>query len=158
MRHFFLPILLGLLFAQTFHAQRVALQGVVVDSSGAGLAGATCALMRTRDSVLVAFATSEPGGRFALRRVAPGDYLLQVSLLDFQTAWQAVAVQAASETQELGSIRLLPGPMMLQAVDIRAERSPLAVRNDTLEYNAAAFKVNPGDPVETLLKKMPGIE
>ena len=33
-----------------------------------------------------------------------------------------------------------------------------AVKGDTLEYNAAAFRVGTNDMLEDLLKKMPGME
>ena len=38
------------------------------------------------------------------------------------------------------------------------ERPPIAVKKDTVEYNASAFKTKPNEDVEGLLKKLPGVE
>ncbi|MBK7407088.1 MAG: hypothetical protein IPJ40_02810 [Saprospirales bacterium] len=40
----------------------------------------------------------------------------------------------------------------------KGEHIPIAIRNDTIEYNASAFQVEPNAPVEDLLKKLPGVE
>ncbi len=41
---------------------------------------------------------------------------------------------------------------------VMAERPPVTVKNDTIEFNASAFKTLPNALVEDLLKKLPGVQ
>ncbi|MBK9335246.1 MAG: TonB-dependent receptor [Lewinellaceae bacterium] len=137
--------------------QKTVLQGSVTDKSGAALPAVTAVLM-TRDSVLHAFATANDQGRFSLKAKIAGQYLLQITYLGYTTHWQAVTVEPGKTEMDLGRIHLEISTEVLPAVEISAERDPMRISRDTVEYNAAAFKVQPGDAVEELLKKMPGIE
>ena len=53
-----------------------------------------------------------------------------------------------------GRILLTPANLVLPGVEIKAEQAPLVMRKDTLEYNAGAFKTQPGAVVEDLLEKI----
>ncbi|OFY43512.1 MAG: hypothetical protein A2X18_06095 [Bacteroidetes bacterium GWF2_40_14] len=46
----------------------------------------------------------------------------------------------------------------MQSVTITALANPIVVKQDTIEFTAAAFPVAEGDVLEQLLKKMPGLE
>lgn len=151
-----LPILFALFCGAVF-GQKTVLHGVVQDNAGAALPAVTIVLM-TQDSVLHAFATANDQGRFSLKAKTAGAYLLQVTYLGYTTHWQPVVVEQGRTDLDLGSIQLEPSSEVLPSVEISAERDPMRISRDTVEYNAAAFKVQPGDAVEELLKKMPGIE
>jgi len=138
-------------------AQKTVLQGVFSDNTGATLPAVSVVLM-TQDSVMHAFATANAEGRFSLKAKTAGTYLLQATYLGYTTHWQTVTVEPGRTEIDLGRIRLEPSSEVLPAVEISAERDPMRISRDTVEYNAAAFKVQPGDAVEELLKKMPGIE
>ena len=56
-------------------------RGVVGDSAGAPLYGAMVVALALPDSVLAKFALSDGEGRFTLRRLPVGDYLLQVTMV-----------------------------------------------------------------------------
>jgi hypothetical protein len=45
----------------------------------------------------------------------------------------------------------------LDEVIVTAERPPITVKNDTIEFNANSFKTLPNALVEDLLKKLPGV-
>ena len=47
---------------------------------------------------------------------------------------------------------------VLDEVTLLAQRPPVEVNGDTLEFNAESFKTKPNAVVEDMLKKMPGIE
>jgi hypothetical protein len=63
-----------------------------------------------------------------------------------------------SEDVDLGEIRLKLAKNRLDEVVIKGETTPILVKKDTLEYNAAAFETQPQDVVEDLLRQMPGVE
>ena len=72
-------ILLFLLFALPFgllaQNKNITLEGAVADSSGIGLPSASLVLLQQSDSVMHTFGLSGPEGRFAIKRVTPGDYI-----------------------------------------------------------------------------------
>ncbi len=45
----------------------------------------------------------------------------------------------------------------LQEVIVQGQTPPVKQKNDTLEYSASAFKVNPDANADDIIKKMPGI-
>ena len=60
--------------------------------------------------------------------------------------------------KDLGTVKLEENPEYIDAASITAIGNPIIVKKDTLEYNAAAFRVGSNDMLEDLLKKMPGME
>ncbi|MCH5689908.1 hypothetical protein LWM68_40175 [Niabella sp. W65] len=59
---------------------------------------------------------------------------------------------------DLGVITLHPAATQLDEVLVIAERPPMVIRRDTVEFNANAFKTLPNAMVEDLLKKLPGVQ
>ncbi len=133
-------------------------EGGVADSSGIALPAATVVLLQAKDSVLVAFGVTDPDGRFRLPGVAAGDYLLQISYVGYQNHTRVLVLPADKIRVQTGRILLAPANLLLQGVDIKAEQAPLVMRKDTLEYDAGAFKTQPGAVVEDLLKKLPRVQ
>ncbi|MFN0173613.1 MAG: outer membrane beta-barrel protein [Saprospiraceae bacterium] len=150
---FFLLLFPNLLFSQNIH-----IEGQVADSSGIGLPAASVVLLEKKDSLFVLFGLTDEAGRFTLKRIDPGEYVLQISYLGYKNHWQALEIKAGQGNANLGKIVLEPSLMLLNDVEITADRVPLSMRKDTLEYNALAFKTQPGAVVEDLLKKLPGIQ
>jgi hypothetical protein len=146
------------LFPSLISAQNIHLEGHVADSSGLGLPSASVVLLEKKDSLFVQFGLTDEAGRFTLKRIEPGDYILQISYLGYKNHWQTLQIKAGQGPENLGKIMLEPALLLLNDVEITADRVPLSMRKDTLEYNAAAFKTQPGSVVEDLLKKLPGIQ
>ena len=153
---YFILVLLLLAPGVVLHAQSsFSIAGMVADSAGAPLAGATVMLMEQADSMLVAFGITENNGAFSIPKTKKGDYLLQITYVGYQMHNQSLPL---TNDLDLGQIRLEPRSTLLNEVLVKGEHIPIAIRNDTIEYNAAAFQVEPNAPVEDLLKKLPGME
>jgi hypothetical protein len=67
-----------------------------------------------------------------------------------------VPVSKAEKSIELGTVILASWGKLLDEVVVQT--AAITVKEDTVEYNAASFKVKENAVVEDLLKKMPGIE
>ena len=154
-----LPLLLIFcsLWANAQIPGRVTIRGVVQDTSGAVLPGATMMLLQPRDSALVNFSRSDAEGRFEFKNVKNVPYILKVSYVSFLPFQRSLPVSAA-ETVDVGALKIKPIAKELLEVVIKAARAPLSIKGDTIEYNAASFKVPPGSTVEDLLRRLPGIE
>ena len=151
-------ILFLLLLAPATVAQtdRFNVSGSVIDDEELPLPQATVVLLTRTDSVLTKFTTSASDGRFILRRVLAGEYILQITYVGFSTLRQDI--ELLDEDLDVGKLSMATLVEELGEVVVSADHIPFVVKRDTLEYNANAFTVRPNDVVEDLLKRLPGIE
>ena len=131
-------------------------EGVVADSTGAALSGATVVVLQEADSALVRFGITRADGAFKIARIPPGSYLLQVSFVGYVPQSRSITMKEAP--LDVGQIRLAPALLPMNELVISAEHIPMVIKRDTIEYNAAAFRVRPNANVEELLRKLPGVE
>ena len=137
-------------------AQRFDVQGVITDSLDAGLSGATVVLLEASDSTLISFGITREDGAFRLRRTLAGEYQLQVTFVGYEPYTATVSV--TDSDVDAGRIVLNTAVSGLDELVVTAEHIPMAIKSDTLEYNAAAFQVRPNANVEDLLRRLPGVE
>jgi len=136
----------------------ITVSGVVADSTSGPLGSATVVLLHQADSVMASFAITDAEGKYELKRVPPGAYILQSSFLGYYTFTKKISVGDTEEKIDLGTITLEAVASDLDAVVVRGDRIPMMIIKDTIEYNADAFKTQPNDVVEDLLRKLPGVE
>lgn len=151
--------LISLLFvglAFTVAAQQDAIKGFIYDDKGSPLPYATTVLLNPSDSTLLYFGITNQQGLFEIKDINTGKYLLQASFLGFQSYYKELTIPAPANN--LGIIILKPKMESLGAVNVEAERIPILIKKDTVEYNAGSFKTNPDAVAEDLLKKLPGVE
>ncbi|HSW31631.1 MAG TPA: TonB-dependent receptor [Longimicrobiales bacterium] len=131
-------------------------RGTVVDSAGGAVNGAMVVALTLPDSLLAKFSLTDGSGRFTLRRVPPGSYILQVTMVGRQTIRQPLTVAAA--TVDVGTLRLQVQAVEMEALVVSMDHVPFVSRRDTMDYNVRAFEVRPNAAVEELLARLPGIE
>lgn len=119
------------------------------------LSGASAKLLRTSDSSLAASTYTDNKGSFMITGRASGYYILHLSYLGYETLQVLLSP---------GHIFLNPDTLFLQktgltlnAVEIKESKSPVAIKHDTVEYNAGAFKTRENALLEELLKRLPGV-
>ncbi len=149
--------LLFLCTALTSNAQLHTLNGMVYDDKGAPVQYATVALLETADSTLAFFAITDNNGAFAIKSVKEDTYRLQISFIRYNTYDTLFTVPAPSGDQ-LGIFVLRSAAVGLDAVQVTAERIPIQINGDTVQYNADSYKTAPDASAEDLLKKLPGVE
>lgn len=155
----FLFILLLSVSFVNMEAQNVAIEGKITDKvSSETLPGATVMLLQKNDSTLYKFGVTNPEGKFNLKGAKPGEYILQVSFIGYNTYYKPIELNAENPTLNLGNIALTTKAETLKGVEIVEEIIPMAIKGDTVEYDADAFKTQPEATVGDLLKKMPGVE
>ena len=148
---------IGVLLAEPVQAQdQFDVAGVVADSAGASLNGAMVVALLRADSVLSKFGVTDGNGGFTLRRLSPGEYILQVSLVGYQTVRQDFTVSNADV--DAGTVNLDVLALAMDPLVVSVEQIPFVNRRDTLDYNVLAFPTRPNASVEDLLVRLPGIE
>lgn len=99
--------------------------------------------------------TSEKG-EFSFDVVPAGNFSIIISNSGFGTVAKFVPVKQQEKTINIGTVILATRAKLLDEVIVLS--APIIVKEDTVEYNADAFKTKEGAVVEDLLKKLPGIE
>lgn len=155
MRKMFLLLMLA---GQAALAQKITVTGQLKDSTGLALPSATVLLLNARDSALINFALTNTDGFFEMKNVARQDYVFKVSYVGYAPLTRMVTPTPEQVIVDLGSLNMSPASKMLDAVTIEAERAPVTIKKDTIEFNAGSFKTKDNAVVEDLLKKLPGVE
>ena len=155
-----LPVVALLAFATPAYAQdegrEYEVQGVVVDSAGVSLRNAMVVALTVPDSVLAKYALTDGDGRFTLRDLPPAQYVLQVTLIGFQTLRRDLEV--TDSDIDAGTVNLSVMAVEMDSLVVSVEQVPFINRRDTLSYNVLAFETPPNSMVEDLLRRLPGIE
>jgi hypothetical protein len=147
------------LFSGSFiSAQSFTITGQIHDSLSQPLSFATVIILNPGDSSLVDFTTTNSSGSFEIKNVKSRTYLLRISFVGYQTYFETIQSPSSGNILDLGSILLSVQNESLGAVTVTADRAPVVVKEDTIDFNASSFKTNPNANVEDLLKKMPGIQ
>ena len=132
------------------------IHGIVFDTaSKKGLAYATISLVNSKDSTLINFTRADSSGKFMLKNISKGSYLLSASYVGFIPVWQNFQLKDV-ESLDMGLINLTD-IKNASSVTVTAKRAPVVMNNDTLEFNTENFKTQPNAVVEDLLKKLPGV-
>src|ERR1051325_615007 len=134
-------LLFFVLISSAVSAQKFFVRGQVMDSVGT-LPGATIMLLQQKDSSLVQFGVSNSEGKFEVKNVAQGDYLIKITFTGYSSYTQKISPRPENGLeQDLGVIQMFPKSKMLNEVIVKGEKDPVKVKRDTIEYNASSFKV-----------------
>lgn len=137
-------------------AYAVVVKGVVKDSDGEPVTGASIRLLKARDSAYVAGTVTDMDGNYNFPDVAAGRYLVQTSYLGYNEDYKPVTVRKKNVTVD--TVMLGSNTVMLGEVSVVGVKTPIKVTEDTIEYNADTYKTQPNAVVEDLLKRLPGVE
>lgn len=136
------------------------LTGRITDSaSQAPLGLATVTVFRATDTLLITYRLSTPDGDFKVPGL-PLDVNCRVviSFSGYSVFRKEFMLAGGKPTLDIGTVYMTPDAKSLDEVLVIAERPPVTVRKDTIEFNASAFKTLPNALVEDLLKKLPGVQ
>lgn len=108
------------------------------------------------DSTYVTGVTTDEKGQFALVAPANGRYLVRASYVGYKTIVQNVTV-SNNQNVKIGTLEFVSDSHTLKEVTVTATPPKVVVKNDTFQYNAAAYRVPEGSTLEALVKKLPGL-
>lgn len=138
-------------------AQQSSISGEVLDLEAKPLPYATVALLNPKDSTIEHFCITNPQGKFEISKIPTKEYLLQIAFIGYETFSKQITLPLQDDGR-LGTLILKPKSIEMDAVRVTADRVPLLIKKDTVEYNALAFKTKPDAVAEDLLRKLPGVE
>ena len=148
---------MGIAFAQD---KKVKITGDVTDFETAEpVIAATIQLLSLPDSTFQAGATTDLKGEFELdHRMDLGKYTLKVSFVGYGDTYRNFIVAENTRRLRLDSIQLKTDALLLKEAVVEAQMAQVQVSEDTIIFNAEAFRVAEGSMLEELIRKLPGYE
>ena len=155
----FCVVIAWLLFSSQLLGQGT-LTGKLVDSvGGQTLSLATITVFKAADTVIITYRLSDGNGAFKIPGLPLNVWSRAViSFSGYRGYRKEFTLTREQPMLDLGVIRLVNDPASLDEVVVTAERPPVTIKKDTIEFNASAFKTLPTALVEDLLKKLPGVD
>jgi len=151
-----LSCLLAFMVSFCTSAQQFTLHGGLTDTTASPIPNAAISLLNPEDSTMRYFGISNATGQFEIRSVKEGNYLVQVANMGYQILYKRIQVPV--KDNDLGYLLLQSRSRKLSGVEIRADRVPVMLKGDTVEYNAGSYPVKKDAVVEDLLQKLPGVQ
>ncbi len=136
-------------------AQRTISGRVVDDEQKEAVIQATIALLKT-DSTVAANTVTNMEGQFTMTAPVDGRYIVRVSYVGFKTLYKNISVEG--KPLAMGTLTIQPDSKLLKEVEVVKNVAKVYSKEDTLIYNATAYKTPEGSVVEELVKKLPGAE
>lgn len=135
----------------------VNVRGSVMESdSFEPLAGASVRLFNA-DSVMVCGNSTGADGQFLLPGVPQGKYVMKVTFVGFKPQQFSVDLTKKKGNFKTPDILLRENATLVAEAVVEGQMPEMVVVEDTVVYNADAFKLPEGAMVEELIKKLPGV-
>ncbi|GEP98956.1 outer membrane beta-barrel family protein [Chitinophaga cymbidii] len=156
-------LLLGWIMGNSIHVQaqqqqqgesQAALLGKLLDDkTGKPVEYASVALLNPDSTVLTGM-LSKPNGDFDFRQLKPGNYILKIYFIGYQTHFQAVAVK---RTTDVGNIRLKSAATALNEVEVVGEKPAFTMEIDKRVFNVDKNLASVGGTATDVLRQVPSV-
>ena len=137
-------------------AQNATLTGIATDKfSQKGISNATVSLKKVGDPAFTRTTTANSNGAFSFSNLEEANYTIVISSVGYLQLEKAVAIKVTEEN--LGALLLEKESKELANLTVISKTAAVSQKDDTTQFSAAQYKVNPDATTEDLIKKMPGI-
>lgn len=139
-------------------SQTNSIKGVAADlSSNAKLHNATVSVLNAKDSTLYKFTRANAEGNFSFQNMKNGNFILLITYPEYADFVNKFSLDSANKSFDFKVIDMKTKAKLLNEVIIKGQAAAIKIKGDTTEFNASAYKIQPNDRVEDLLKKFPGV-
>ena len=142
------------MFSLNSFSQKSNLAGVIVDGENTPVHNSVIALLTPKDSILYRFTRSDKDGKFNLKNLKVGNYIVMTSHSKYGDYVETMVIN--ENQNDLGIIPLMSKTQLLKEIIIKS--GSMRIKGDTTSYRASDFKVGANANVEELLKRLPGIQ
>ena len=136
------------------------IKGSVIDSSSRQfLEAATVSVFLVADSSLVNYSITNKKGEFLIKDIPQATPCrLLVSYSGLNSYMQEFIIAPETKVLIINTIQLQKKQVEMEEVIVSAQRPPVIIKKDTIEFNAGSFKTPVNGVVEDLLRLLPGLE
>lgn len=151
-------IILFLLCTLTLSSQQGIIKGIVIDSINSHpIEFVSIRLFNQSDSLFVKGTSTNAEGFFSLNTIS-GKYYLDISLLGYKTIKKDIDITKDKLNYDLGTLFIIEDIISLDETVVIAKIPDMAIKGDTIEYNAAAYLSDESGVLQDLVKNLPGVE
>ena len=150
-------LLLFLMSVLPSAAQQESISGRVIDvDNNEALVKATIQLYKIgkKDTTFVSGVFSDANGHFSFNSVNTGSYLMKITYLGYKTLSRNLTKNRSALA--LGTIKMETDAVQLKEAVVTANIPKMIIKDDTVVYNADAFRVPEGSVIEALVEALPG--
>ena len=149
MKRFYCFCLLLLCILVANAQKNATISGRVLDSESAeALSYSTVQIMKTDSTSMVGGGVSNINGYYSIKNIPIGQYVMKVSYIGYHNFYRQLDVKEGQTDINGGTILLTPNSVMLQEAVITGTMRQVEVHEDTLIFNADAFKVPEGSVLD----------
>ncbi|TFV94658.1 TonB-dependent receptor [Algoriphagus kandeliae] len=144
-------------FAQQTEKEPARIIGVAKDAkSGEPVGYATAALYKKGADVSLAGAVADGDGKFFITGFEPGDYILQLTFIGFETlVVDGIKVTSPTGDVNLGELLMSDEGLALEEVTVQGQRELIEERVDRTIYKAENDKTVAGGDATDVLRRVP---
>ncbi len=157
-----LILLFFILLTSRAAAQQAHITGHVIDKeSREAMEKATVQLYHItttqgrRDTTFATGSYTDESGHFAISPTTTGIHLLRITSLGYKSEERTFNL-AKNQSHALGDIVMTVDAIVLAEATVTANIPKMVVKDDTLVYNADAYRVPEGSVIESLIEMLPG--
>jgi hypothetical protein len=151
--------LFSLISFASFAQNSYSAKGSVVDTTtGVKLTNASVSVIRAKDSILVKFTRTTDNGTFELTNLPKGKMFMLFTYPGYADYVEHFNLDSSKTSVNFGRVKLILKANLLNDVIIKGKAVAIKIKGDTTEFNAAAYKIQPNDKVEDLLKQLQGVQ
>jgi hypothetical protein len=129
--------------------------GTVIDSTKLSVPSANIKLISDQGDSTISIA--DVNGKFTFQNIKGTKLTITITSIGYEALRRHYTLDNTSAPADLGSIVLKTESKMLNEVTIVGV-VPVTLKEDTVQYQASAYKVRENAPVEDLVKKLPGVD
>ncbi|MBO9571153.1 MAG: carboxypeptidase regulatory-like domain-containing protein, partial [Chitinophagaceae bacterium] len=143
-------------FSLSAFPQNAVITGQATDTAGNVLPNATILLEKLQPDPPFRKMINQKT-KFIFRNLDKGEYALAISFTEYRDTTIIITINQKDSIYNIGQVKLIDKQQLMEVV-VRATIPPVAVKSDTIVYNASSYKTRPNATVEELLKKLPGMD
>lgn len=130
--------------------------GIVQDSTGHSLSGATMSLLQQKDSSTIKLAVSEKNGSYSFGQVKAGSYLVKATFTGYFPAYSKI-INVKDSSIIVAPFRLIQAIAALKSVVISNQKPLIEIKADKMVMNVEGTINAVGSDLLELLRKSPGV-
>jgi len=134
--------------------------GMISDEkTGTPLEYCTILILRSKDSVSVGGGITNETGRFQIKDIPWGTYLIKINFIGFKTSWiNDVAISKEKPVKFIGKIKLSSGAKTLDAVEVTAKKEMIQTNLDKKVFNIEHALNTAGGSAVDALQNIPSVQ
>ena len=137
---------------------QVTISGIVKDkTSGTTLSYANVVLKTEKDAVFVIGTVTNEEGRFTISNIKPGNYVLQITIIGFETKNQPLFVGSLSNYLDLTTIEMTENVKILNELVVPAKQDEVGGKMDKKSFNVSDNVSQSGGSVLQAMQNLPGV-